>query len=522
RMATEWHKERELQARLRAINRAGVQLTSTRHLEPVLRGALKEALSLTGSTAGSVMLVEGDRLRIYVAEGLDERVLKGVQPKVGEGIAGWVAKTGKPLVLRRGAVYKRSLSHPSPERAEAACCLPMKVRGEVIGVLNVKGKEEDFTQDDVNLLSVLASHAAAAIYNARLYERLERRVGELRALSEVATILSSSLDPKKVLSLIVKHSLSLLKAKRASVMLLEGETLRVVASKGLPRGASRAVVRIGEGIAGTVAKTGKPMVLKRGERHPLSRSRSAPAAISVPLEAKGRVVGVLNVSERADGGNFTGDDLDLLMHFARQAAVAIENAELYREIRHLFDGTINALAAAIDARDPYTLHHSERVSKWATEIAKEMGLPPEEVEAIRYAALLHDVGKIGIPESVLLKPAKLEPHEFALIQKHPVIGAQIVGTVREFHRIIPYIYHHHERFDSTGYPEGISGQDIPIGARIIAVADTYDALTSDRPYRKALPPEEAAWELKRAAGSQLDPEVVEAFLRILKRQGIKI
>lgn len=523
RMATEWHRERRLQARLRALNRTGVRLASTRHLKPVLREALGEALSLTGSTAGSIMLVEDGRLRIYVAKGLKEEVLRRAQPKVGEGIAGWVAKTGRPLVLRRGAVYKRSLSRPSPERAEAAACLPMKVRGEVIGVLNVKGKEDGFTEDDVNLLSILASHVAAAIHNVRLYEGLQRKIGELKALSEVATLLSSSLDPREVLSMIVKHSLSLLNAKRASVMLLEkGGVLKVVASKGLPRGAARAAVKVGEGIAGWVAETGRPLILKRGEKHPLSKSGGAPAAVSVPLKAKGKVVGVLNVSEKADGGNFTKDDLDLLVHFARQAAVAIENAELYREIRSLFDGMINALAVAIDARDPYTRHHSERVSRWATEIAEEMGLSAQEIEAIRYAALLHDVGKIGIPESVLLKPSRLSADEFSLIQKHPTVGAQIVGTVEEFRHVIPYIYHHHERFASGGYPEGIGGEDIPIGARIIAVADTYDALTSDRPYRKALSPEEAVWELKRAAGSQLDPEVVRVFLEILRRRGIKV
>ncbi len=177
---------------------------------------------------------------------------------------------------------------------------------------------------------------------------------------------------------------------------------------------------------------------------------------------------------------------------------------------------IEALAQALEAKNPYTKGHSERVSKMAAQLATAMQLPAAQVERIRIAGLLHDIGKIGVPEAVLLKPGRLDDAEFAQIQKHPVHGQNILRPITFLSDILPAIYHHHERFDGKGYPDGLAGEAIPLWARILQVADTYDAMTSDRPYRKGLSKEEATQEIIRCSGEQFDPGVVAAVVAMGK------
>jgi len=198
----------------------------------------------------------------------------------------------------------------------------------------------------------------------------------------------------------------------------------------------------------------------------------------------------------------------------------VEKQRLQSDNQQLFD-TIKVLALALDARDHYTHGHSQEVTEYSVVIAQEMNLSKEEITIIRDAGLLHDIGKIGIPDAVLLKPGRLTEEEYAHIKKHPEIGRKILSQVSSLAEIIPLIYHHHERYDGSGYPEGLSGEMIPLGARILAVSDAYQAMTSDRPYRKALPMQVAIDELERFKGKQFDPTIVETFLRILKRLGME-
>ncbi|GAW92394.1 HD-GYP domain-containing protein [Calderihabitans maritimus] len=198
------------------------------------------------------------------------------------------------------------------------------------------------------------------------------------------------------------------------------------------------------------------------------------------------------------------------------SASAEELAEAYETTTSLFTSTIQALAAAIDAKDPYTRGHSERVTKYALDIARALRLPEEEVQRIFYASILHDIGKIGVSGNVLRKPGKLTQKEYEEVCRHPYVGANIISSIQPLKEVLPLIYHHHECFDGSGYPEGKAGEEIPLGARIIAVADAYDAMTSDRPYRRAFPKEKAIEELKKNSGKQFDPEIVKAFLKVLE------
>ncbi len=197
----------------------------------------------------------------------------------------------------------------------------------------------------------------------------------------------------------------------------------------------------------------------------------------------------------------------------------IDNLNLANaEKERLFISSIKALANAIEARDSYTRGHSERVTKYSVKIAEKMGVDKEEIEKIRYAAVLHDIGKIKIREEILNKPGKLTDEEFNILKQHPTHGAKMLKPVEEFNEILPYLYHHHERFDGRGYPKGLTGVNIPLASRIMAVADTFDAMTSNRPYRRAMPVTKAVTELENNSGTQFDPDVVTVFLDIIKNE----
>jgi HD-GYP domain-containing protein (c-di-GMP phosphodiesterase class II) len=238
---------------------------------------------------------------------------------------------------------------------------------------------------------------------------------------------------------------------------------------------------------------------------------------TIPLMIRGRAIGILNCYV-SSGVSDTEDELDLLENLCSQAAIALENSRLFSNLEKTYFDTIAALAAAIDAKDHYTHGHSEKVMEYSVAIAEELHLDDKEVTAIKFAGLLHDVGKIGIDDNILKKPGMLTPEERAEIEKHPVYGSKIVEKVDFLKTIGSLTFHHHERWDGKGYPDKLKGEQIPMGARILCVADTFDAMTSSRSYRSALPEEVAVEEIKRCSGSQFDPRIVKAFLNVIGRK----
>lgn len=238
----------------------------------------------------------------------------------------------------------------------------------------------------------------------------------------------------------------------------------------------------------------------------------ARSVLAIPLISEGEPVGVLNFGGDAREASFTPQDRDLVVTLGRHVAVALEKGQLVEGLKRTVADSIRALAGAIEAKDSYTRGHSDRVTHYSRLIAQSMGVPPLEIGVIVNAAILHDVGKIGVPEAVLHKPGRLDEEEFGYIQRHPEVGVEIVREIFAMADTLPIIRHHHERVDGRGYPGRVGGGDIPLGARILAVADTYDAMTSDRPYRKGLAAEVAYEEIERCTGTQFDPDVARAFL----------
>ncbi len=241
------------------------------------------------------------------------------------------------------------------------------------------------------------------------------------------------------------------------------------------------------------------------------------ALMSVPMVIDGKVIGLLNLARNGDSRPFNEEDKTFLVTLTNQAAVSLNNQQLISNLRESYMSTVRALAEAIDAKDHYTQGHSTRVARYSVAIARELNLSAEDIEGIETASYLHDVGKIGISDQILMKPGKLTPHEMETVRSHPLIGAKILAPVKFPWEIVPIVMQHHERFSGGGYPNQLAYDDIHIGARVLIVADSYEAMTSERPYRAALSQSKAIEELRAGAGTQFDPMVVEAFVRVLER-----
>lgn len=509
-----------------ALYKVVKSLNSSLSLKEVLGKVLQSSTELLGASNGSIMLVEADSpcLKIFVAYGLDEDIIKNTRVQLGEGISGKVAQTGiSELIMKED---RRSTSTGRKRKNQSsAICVPLSVQGQNFGVLNISESidKKNFTRKDMEFLEIIASSAAVAINNAKLYEGLRKKVQEQATLLYIGNAISSSLNPDTVLQEVLDKAIKLLDAQKGSLMLIDEDAgeLRIANACGLSWDIiNNTRIKIGEGIAGSVAAEGSPLLLRKGEKVAQSQSNKRfeqlYSAVSVPVTIKDKVIGVLNISDHVKGEDFTKEHVALLQMFATQAAIAIENSRLHRELKELFVGSVKALINAIEARDPYTKGHSIRVTHYSSKIAQALKMNQEEVDNIQYAALLHDIGKIKVQDDILLKQGKLTKEERLAIQEHPNYGAIIMKPVKAFQRILPFLYYHHEMYAGSGYPQKLKGDSIPVESRIIAVADSFDAMTSDRPYRNALSIDEALKELQINSGTQFDPQIVDVFVKLVR------
>jgi putative nucleotidyltransferase with HDIG domain len=234
----------------------------------------------------------------------------------------------------------------------------------------------------------------------------------------------------------------------------------------------------------------------------------------IPLQAKGELVGILGIGPKLSGQEYSQEDQRTLTTLGNQMAVAVENARLYEELEKTFVETVVALTNAIDLRDTYTSDHSQQIATLAQDVARQLNLSSQDIDAVYWGGLLHDIGKIGIPDAILQKPGKLDESEWDLIKTHPNLGADLVSKIHKLEHIAPIIEYSHERFDGTGYPYGAKGDEIPIGARIVGVVDSFSAMIDERPYKPPLDKNSALDEIKRNSGILYDPRVVQAFFKV--------
>lgn len=364
----------------------------------------------------------------------------------------------------------------------------------------------------------------------RITGRLQETIDSLRTsksqiqnlLSRICVSFGQGMDLANTLEVFLKSLLSLIGYDMGAIFLLspDGRTLSVKACVGIGDERRSGVVPAGKGIVGWVAEHGR--VVSTSESMPWGApdrmtelEREMPGSVHVPLYAHGKIRGVMSIGLSEGQREISGEDLQMIQNLATQMAVAIENAELNERMERTYLETVAALATAVEARDKYTRGHSRRVTEFAVEIARRMDLAEEFIKDLESAALLHDIGKIGIPDYILHNRGALPADGLKFILEHPIGGENILKPVGSLGRLCPIVRHHHEKFNGEGYPDRLKGEEIPLAARILSVADSFDAMISDRAYKPTRTKAEAMEELERCKGVQFDPAVVDVFLRFL-------
>jgi len=353
----------------------------------------------------------------------------------------------------------------------------------------------------------------------------------LRMILEMSLLCNSQLKLDNLLELVLDNSIEVVQAE-AGTLWMKDDDCRLVSV--VVRGPNaeqfkKLYLRPGEGIAGQVVEKNEPYLSQDVKKSADWSNRFDEAThfvtssmLCIPLQGRKETIGCMQLINKRDGQPFTEYDMEVAMGFSGQAAIALENSRLYTWQGMLLNSLIRVLASSLDSRDPYTHGHSERVSKYSLLIGEEMNLSDDDMDLLEKTSLLHDIGKIGVRDRILLQEGPLGPDEWLLMQKHAEIGANILATVEPKHmagRFHEGALYHHEKFDGSGYPHKIKGDDIPLFARIIAVADTFDAMTSDRPYRKGLSFDKAFAEIELCSGAQFDCDCAAAFLRAMHKEG---
>jgi len=353
--------------------------------------------------------------------------------------------------------------------------------------------------------------------------KLERRINDLSFLFSVSTTLNSTYDLNSLLEAILSMAIKTTRSEGGSLFLAKRDGLDLLTTQG--EGFKEINKYLGSSSYFVKKFLLRPQVLKitSAQEDFSSWQQLAPSLQSillVPLRIENRLLGLLVLLHLHEGmknhqGLYSEDDQAIISILAQQAALTWENTQLKieNERRSLYLETIQTLTSAIDAKDVYTRGHSQRVASLAVDLGKELRLTPEELDNLSYGAILHDIGKIGIKEEILNKLGKLTPEEFKIIQAHPRIGAEILELISFLQPSMEIARYHHERYDGQGYPDGLRGEDIPFTARIVALADAWDAMTSQRAYREALSWREACQEIAKGSGGQFDPYIAQAFLK---------
>jgi hypothetical protein len=426
---------------------------------------------------------------------------------LGRSFRSGQAETGALARISSGGTDSTLWRHAFPLRAgEASGAAAIDLRGA--------------SEPDVVALAASADPLRGALAGALALHVARTELETANGLIESARELSRLLDPAEVLARSLTKAMEISDAATGSIMLLDPATGRLVIA--LSRGLPAEVVRDtslaeGEGIAGWVLASGQPLLIEDlPARTPAARRHGIRSAVSVPIGDDDGVLGVLNVGSRSFPARFTQSHLAAIEILGKQTATALRNAQAVSGSRELYFDTLKALALALETKDPYSRGGTERIVECATTLSRAFGMSADERDALRVAALLHDIGMAAAGEGVLTADRPLSTVEQALLKMHPQIAADMLAEAPALRYVVPIVYHHHEWYDGQGYLGGLIGERIPLGARILAVADAYVAMTSDRPYRGAYSQRDALKELAEKAGTQFDPAVVDALRDILE------
>ncbi len=485
------------------------------------------------------LLIDYHNCRVFVRDGDDLRpiafrgdlvaagsAMEVLQTRVGEGITGHVAETGRPFLSNDAARSELGVQIAGTARIEESLiAVPLLYGASAVGVIVVsKLGLDQFDQDELRLLEVLAGHASSALVNARLYEEQRREAESAKALLELSSELSSSTGLEAVATRIAAGAARIMRSERASVWLPEHETGVLACCAAWQHDPARPYWQVGdvlpESLERLLATSSTPFLMTREDllEHLVDADEQVCGTAVVVAFPAGAGTGAIAVA-LGSPGELDDRRRELLAGIAAQARLAVSNAHSFQGLERSFLSTIEALANALEATDEYTSFHARWICDVALRVGEELGLTPAELKRLELGALFHDIGKIGVPAAILRKPGPLTVEERAVIERHPELGERILAPLEQFADVLPVIRACHECYDGTGYPDRLAGEAIPLEARIIFACDAYHAMTSDRPYRVALPTAEAMRRIADAAGTQFDPRVVEAFLGVLARDG---
>jgi HD-GYP domain-containing protein (c-di-GMP phosphodiesterase class II) len=502
-------------------------------LDKILERFLELLMDTICADAGSLLLVDkaSDTLTFTAALGKKAGKLKDYKLKMGEGIAGWVAQSGKAIItpdVKKDIRFSPTISRAIKYATRNILCVPLKFEHDILGVVELLNKHGNgaFDENDLAIVSAYVPYVSMIIKNAQLFIENKNRIHRLEHLMQLTEYVNSTLNIDTLFDMILGISMDTLGAEAGSIMMLDEEkqTLKFAAVSGPKSGKLKEVkVPVGEGIAGWVIRENRGVLITDAQSDPRFFKEAdqktdfkTKSVLAVPLRTKNNLIGVVEVLNKKNNESFNSDDMLMLEALSNQAAIAIENARLYANVKELFVNTVRSLATAIETKDVYTRGHSERVTMFSGLMAKALSFSEEETENLNLTGILHDIGKIGVDESILRKPSKLTEAEYTEIMKHPEYAANILEAIPQLRHIIPAVKHHHERYDGNGYPSKLKGEKIPYFSRILAIADTFDAMSSSRPYRQALPFNVCIEEIKRCAGTQFDPELAEVAVKAFK------
>jgi len=519
---------------LEAVNRISTALRAAQTVDDMLPSLLEETLQVLGTDSGVIWLYDP------AADVLKEKVSRGwftaiheTPIKPGEGIAGTVFKTGQGCVSKEFAtdpLTRESMRNQLPVGWGGAV-VPIRTVRETIGVLFVSVElPRQLQADAVHLLVTLSEMAGNAIRRADLNEQTERQLQRLASLRAVDLAINTILDLRVTLGILIDHIISQLKVDAVNILLINPNTqmLYHAASSGFRSEAFKSTrLYIGDSLAGQAIRTRTTVHIpnlsdsKLLQRVQLLNEEGFVTYFGVPLIAKGQIKGVLETFHRS---SIEPDSewRSFLETLAGQAAIAIDNSVLFEELQQTnlnlslaYDATIEGWSKALDLRDQETEGHTLRVTDMTVQLADIMGIGTTDLVHIRRGALLHDIGKMGVPDSILHKAGSLTEEEWAIMRRHPEFAFEMISPITYLRHALDIPYGHHERWDGSGYPRHLPGEQIPLAARIFAVVDVWDALISDRPYRKAFTKAKAADYVRENSGKLFDPRVVDAFLRMI-------
>jgi GAF domain-containing protein len=499
----------------------GSKVLEQKTLETAVRVTMASAGLLTRTTA------EGNQ-SVIMSLGFPASVNEIVFQN-GQGVIGAVMLNGIPTAVPDISASFDLRSPPDlvAYGLQAAICMPMLEDGRLWGTLSVFDvKKREWTTDDQRVLATLGNQGVVAVRNAELYDNNQRSIWELKNLQEALQAATSTLDLNQVLQQVLAGAAKASTAQIGCLALDESGTLVLKGGFGTDSTtAEKLALGLGGEICRDVMSSGKPF-METMERDSATDSPLNPRAVlCVPITLRGKPTGVLFLANYQVGHAFTPDHRNLVTELAAQAAVAIDNARLFKDREEVILSSLEALANAVDARDPYTAGHSQRVTQYALMIARQMKYSPKDQSAwvrLERGGLLHDIGKIGVPDAILQKEGKLTDKEFAKMREHPVVGFNILSGLKMLTDELVIVRSHHERYDGKGYPDKKSGDELPMFAWIAGAADAIDAMTSDRPYRRAQALDVAVEQIRAGAGTHFHPDVAEAVLDAAHNGTLKV